>query len=497
MNTIYADCITKVYPGTIALNKVSCSFEGGRINALLGKNGSGKSTLVKIFAGAETATEGTVRLGDRTLRLNSTMQATQEGIVMVYQETSLVPTLSVVENIFLGRLPRKAGGLIDWKRARQKAAALLDTMGLQIDPKSLIQHLPMWQRQVIEICKALNNDPKVLILDEPTSALAKDEVKSLFDAIRKIKEKGVVIIYISHKLAEVNEIADTVTVLRDGEYIGQRQIGELTNADMIRMMFGDVKSKVRPAESVPMREAAMEVRNLTRAGWYTDITFTLQKGEVLGIAGMLGSGRTELLNGIFGTMPSDSGSVIVGGKTYAHRTPIAMKNAGLGLTPEDRKVDGLILMHSIESNLCYAGIRRTTVGGWLESAGKRRRMAQQQVDALHIKLSSLAARASSMSGGNQQKVVVGNWLNNNPSIMIYDEPTRGIDVHAKQQIFEIMWEQSRLGHSSIFVSTEIEELLGVCHRILIMRGGRIVDELTGERLQNTHTNDLYTLCLGG
>ena len=497
MNAIYAENITKDYPGTKALDGVSCCFEGGKINALLGKNGSGKSTLVKIFAGAETATEGAVRLGEKVLKLGSTMQATQEGIVLVYQETSLVPTLSVVENIFLGRLPRKGNALVDWRDARRRAALLLTEMGLHLDPRALIQHLPMWQRQVVEICKALSHDPKVLILDEPTSALAKDEVRKLFEAIRRIREKGVVIIYITHKLAEVNEIADTVTVLRDGLFIGRNDKAQMTNAEMIYMMFGDVRSKVRPAESVPRDDVAMEVINLTRPGWYEGVSFKLYRGEVLGIAGVLGSGRTELLNGIFGSMPCAGGSVVVGGKTYRRRTPVLMKNAGIGLTPEDRKVDGLILMHTIESNLCYAGLRRTTVGGWVESRRKRRAMAQRQVDALQIKLSSLTARASSMSGGNQQKVVVGNWLNNDPSIMIYDEPTRGIDVHAKQQIFEIMWEQSKLGHSSIFVSTEIEELLGVCHRILIMRGGRIVDELTGERLQNTHVNDLYSLCLGG
>lgn len=497
MNAISAKNITKIYPGTKALDNVSCVFEGGKINALLGKNGSGKSTLVKIFAGAEMPTEGTVRLSGKALKLTSTMQAVQEGIVLMYQETSLVPTLSIVENIFLGRLPRRHNGLIDWGTARQKATALLAGMGLQLDPQSLIQHLPMWQRQVVEICKALSHDPKVLILDEPTSALAKDEVSKLFDAIRRIRDKGVVIIYISHKLAEVNEIADTVTVLRDGVYIGSRDINDMTNADMIYMMFGDVHSKTRPAESVPTREVAMEVRGLTRAGWYEDISFTLYKGEVLGIAGVLGSGRTELLNGIFGSVPANSGCVVVNGKVYTRRTPVLMKAAGIGLTPEDRKVDGLILMHSIESNLCYAGMKRTTVGGWVESRRKRREMAQCQVDALHIKLSSLNAHTSSMSGGNQQKVVVGNWLNNHPNIMIYDEPTRGIDVHAKQQIFEIMWEQSKQGNASIFVSTELEELLGVCHRILIMRGRHIVDELQGDRLQNTHTNDLYTLCLGG
>ncbi len=497
MSILYAKGITKDYPGTRALDDVSVSFESGKINALLGKNGSGKSTLVKIFAGAEIATKGVVTLDDDVLNCTNTMQASQAGIAMVYQETSLVPTLSVLENIFLGRLPTKKNGWVNWKYAREKALELMRSMSLDIDPKSQIHHLPMWQRQVIEICKALSHSPRVLILDEPTSALAKHEVSKLFDAIRRIKGNDVIIIYISHKLAEINEISDTVSVLRDGKFIGKRNTAEITNAEMVHMMFGDTDVKKMSAGAVARSEVAMEVRNLSRAGWFENISFKLYKGEVLGIAGVLGSGRTEILNGIFGSMPCDSGSVVINGKEYKRRNPIVMKKAGIGLTPEDRKVSGLILMHSIESNLCYAGMKKTTYNGWVESKAKRRMMSQQQINALQIKLSSMKARASSMSGGNQQKVVVGNWLNTDPSIMIYDEPTRGIDVKAKQQIFEIMWEQSKAGNSSIFVSTEIEELLGVCHRILILRNGRIVDELQGGRLDKINTNDLYTLCLEG
>lgn len=497
MSTIYAENVSKIFPGTVALDHVTCSFEGGKINALLGKNGSGKSTLCKIFAGAQPASEGIIRLDDKILKLSNTQQAAKEGIVMVYQETSLVPTMSVMENIFLGDTPKKSNRLIDWKTAYARSLELLETMGVDIDPKTTVLHLPMWKRQVVEICKALSHDPKVLILDEPTSALAKGEVQKLFAAIRKIREKGVAIIYISHKLAEVSEISDTVSVIRDGVFIGKRNTSELTNNEMIKMMFGDVQKKAMPPESVPQEEILMSVNGLTRTGWFEDISFDLHKGEILGIAGVLGSGRTELLNAVFGSMPCDSGTVTICGKCYRRRKPGIMKRAGVGLTPEDRKVDGLVLMHSIETNLCYAGMKRTTINGWIESRRKRRAMAQEQVDALQIKISSLEARASSMSGGNQQKVVVGNWLNNNPKIMIYDEPTRGIDVNAKQQIFEIMWEQSKKGNSTIFVSTEIEELLGVCHRILIMRNGHIVDELKGERLAETSTNDLYTLCLGG
>ena len=497
MSILSCTNIVKDYPGTRALDHVTAEFESGKINALLGKNGSGKSTLCKIFAGAETATSGDFFLDGKPLNFKTPIDAARNGIVLVYQETSLVPSLTVMENVFLGRLPKKAGGLIDWKKAQSETERLLNVMNVSINPKSKIMHLPMWQRQVVEICKALSQDPKVLILDEPTSALAKAEVEKLFSAIRKIKENDVIIIYISHKLAEIHEIADTVTVLRDAQYVGKKNIEEVDNAGIISMMFGQTEIRRRPDDVIPGDEVVMEVKNLTREGWYQDISFKLYKGEVLGIAGVLGSGRTELLGGIFGSDPADSGEVIVGGKGYLKRSPGIMKEAGMGLTPEDRKTTGLILKHSIESNLCYAGMKKTTINGWVESGKKRREMANKQVDALQIKLSSVDAKASSMSGGNQQKVVVGNWLNNDPEIMIYDEPTRGIDVNAKQQIFEIMWNQAKKGHSSIFVSTELEELPGVCNRILVLRGGRICEELTSQQLDAMTTNDLYTLCMGG
>ena len=497
MSTLSCRNIVKDYPGTRALDNISASFDSGKINALLGKNGSGKSTLCKIFAGAEMATSGEFFLDGQLLKFRNPTDAAKSGVVLVYQETSLVPSLTVMENIFMGRLPKKSTGLVDWKRIQAETERLLTVMDVKINPKSKVMHLPMWQRQVVEICKALSQNPKVLILDEPTSALAKAEVEKLFSAIRKVKENDVIIIYISHKLAEIHEIADTVTVLRDAKYIGKRNIEEIDNAGMISMMFGKTDIRKRPADVVPGSEPAMEVRHLTREGWYDDICFTLYKGEVLGIAGVLGSGRTELLGGIFGSDPADSGEVVIDGKTYEKRTPAIMKEAGIGLTPEDRKTTGLILKHSIESNLCYAGMKKTTINGWVESRKKRREMSERQVRALQIKLSSISAKASSMSGGNQQKVVVGNWLNNDPRIMIYDEPTRGIDVNAKQQIFEIMWNQAKQGNSSIFVSTELEELPGVCNRILVLRGGRIIKELSSEELDAMTTNDLYTLCMGG
>lgn len=279
MSTLSCDNIVKDYPGTRALDHVSASFDSGKINALLGKNGSGKSTLCKIFAGAESATSGEFYLDGQKLSFRNPTDAAKSGIVLVYQETSLVPTLTVMENIFMGRLPKKPGGLINWKLVQSETERLLKVMDVRINPKSKIMHLPMWQRQVVEICKALSQDPKVLILDEPTSALAKAEVEKLFAAIRKVKENDVIIIYISHKLAEIHEIADTVTVLRDAQYVGKKNIEEIDNAGMIAMMFGKTEIRKRPADVVPTDEPVMEVKHLTRAGWYEDISLPCTRAK--------------------------------------------------------------------------------------------------------------------------------------------------------------------------------------------------------------------------
>jgi len=489
---IRTEHIIKDYPGTRALDDINICFDSGRVHALVGKNGSGKSTLVKIFAGAVEPTSGEFFLNDENLHFNSTSDAYEKGIVSVYQEMSLVPGLSVAENIFLGRLPKK-NQAIDWRKTHQMADSLLQQMKVNIDPREQVSRLSMWQMQVVEITKALSFNPKVIMLDEPTSALAQNEVRNLFSAIRALKDQGVIVIYITHKLQELPQIADTVSVLRDGKLVGAVQMNEVQQKDIIGMMFGEVKIQNRPTDIKVRDELIMEVRNFSRHGWYQDVNFKLKCGEVLGIAGMLGSGRTELLRGIFGADPVDSGEVIVEGKTYTSANPIKMVKAGLGLTPENRKIQGLILIHSIKDNLCYASMN-ITADGWLENKRKRNVFAERQVRDLDIKVSNINAPCESLSGGNQQKVVVGNWLNTSPKIMLYDEPSRGIDVGAKQQIFEIMWAEARKGISTIFVSTELEELLEVCHRILIMRHGRIVDEIIPDE---TNVNELYEICMRG
>ena len=489
---IRTENITKDYPGTRALDDITISFNSGRVHALVGKNGSGKSTLVKIFAGAIKPTHGDFYLNDEKLHFNSTSDAYDKGIVTVYQEMSLVPGLSVAENIFLGRLPKK-NNAIDWRKTYQMAGELLKKMKVDIDPREKLSRLSMWQWQIVEITKALSFNPKVILLDEPTSALAQNEVQNLFEAIQALKNQGVIVIYISHKLQELPQIADTVSVLRDGKLTGTVEMSEVEHKDIIGMMFGDVKIQSRPKDIKVRDEVIMEVKGLSRKGWFQDVNFKLYRGEVLGIAGMLGSGRTELLRGIFGADAVDSGEVVIEGKTYKAANPIKMVKAGVGLTPENRKTQGLILIHSIRDNLCYASMN-ITADGWVENKRKRNAFAEKQVQELEIKIPTINAPCSSLSGGNQQKVVVGNWLNAGPKIMLYDEPSRGVDVNAKQQVFEIMWTEARKGISTIFVSTELEELLEVCHRILIMRLGKIVDEVNPDKL---NTSQLYELCMRG
>lgn len=494
MNVLRTEGIVKDYPGTRALDDVTVSFDGGKVHAFIGKNGSGKSTLVKVFAGAIQPTSGKVFLDEEEVHFATPIEALQHGIATVYQELSLVPYLTVAENIFLGRLPKK-GRIVDWKKTYQMAKELLEKMGVDIDPNEKVFRLSMWQCQVVEITKAMSFNPKVLMLDEPTSALAAHETQKLFGAIRMLKKQGVIIIYISHRLQELWEIADDVTVLRDGKFIGKAEMDKLSHKDIITMMFGDVEIKERPEDLKVQDGIVMEVKNLTRKGKFEDVSFTLGKGEILGIAGMLGSGRTELLRSIFGADPYDSGTIFVEGQQAPkHATPISMMKMGMGLTPEERKTQGVILIHSIRDNLCYASMDKMAKRHVINDK-IRKEFAERQVRDLQIKIPDLMAPVDSLSGGNQQKVIIGNWLNTAPKIMMYDEPSRGIDVNAKQQIFQIMWDQSRKGVSSIFVSSELEELVEVCHRILIMYMGKVVGEV---KLDDKLTIDtLYSYCMGG
>lgn len=487
--------LRKVYPGTVALDNFSVSYEGGKVHAIIGKNGSGKSTLIKIISGAIQPTSGILRVNNAEVKMETPLDAFQQGIATVYQELSLIPDLTVAENILLGRLSYKKNGLIpqiDWKASYARAQHVLDEMKVDIPIESPVKYLSIGQQQVVEIAKAMSFNPTVLMLDEPTSALAQHEVNSLFKVIRTLKERGVGILYISHRLQELNEIADTVTVIRDGILIGRKNMADATPEGIVHMMFGKVEQKTRPSDLKIQDEPILEIKDLNRVQHFKDINFKVMKGEILGIAGMLGSGRTELLRSIFGADSYTSGSIIFNNQLIDQPTPSIMKKMGMGLTPENRKEEGLVQVLTTNENLCLASL--DTMGG--RSGYINKKMEEPYITGPIEKLQAKVPRGnlpvSSLSGGNQQKIVVGNWLNTNPRLMIYDEPSRGIDVQAKQQIFQIMWDLSREGISSLVVSSELEELLEICHRILIMRQGKIVDEVFPQDLT---IEKIYAMCM--
>ena len=486
--------IRKEYPGTVALDNVSVHFEAGKINALIGKNGAGKSTLVKILAGAVRQTSGRILVNGKPVQIDSPRDAFDKGIVTVYQEMSLVPHLSVAENILLGRLPKKpnSGGLfIDWKEVYRRADELLDMMQVNLNVRLAVSELGVAQQQIVEIAKAMSFQPSALILDEPTSALAHHETRLLFDLIRALAQKGVAIIYITHRLQELEQITDRVTVLRDGHHIGSVPIQGTTPGSIVHMMFGETIPRERPADLEAESTPVLRVRNLSRSRAFSDINLTLYRGEILGIAGMLGSGRTELLKALFGADPFDSGEMQIGDVICRQSDPIKMKKLHLAFTPENRKEEGLIQILSTRINICLAGYHHIAPFG-ITSKKREREIARQRVKQLDISVPDTDMPVSSLSGGNQQKVVIGNWLNTRPRILLFDEPTRGIDVQAKQQIFNIMWDLSREGISQIFVSSELEELVQVCHRILIMKKGRIVEQVDPAGLS---ADELFVRCM--
>ena len=481
----------KDYPGTVALAGVSLGFAAGEVHALIGKNGAGKSTLVKMLAGSVVPSRGQIFCDGQEVALASPQDAFAQGIAIVYQELSLVPGLTVAENILLGRTPKKRG-LIDWQATYAEATAVLERMQVDIDARARTGDLGVAQQQVVEIAKAMSFEPKVLMLDEPTSALARHETENLFRLIRALAAEGVAIVYISHRLHELRQIADRVTVLRDGRHIDTVAMAATSAEQIVQMMFGEIVQQERPDDLHPGAAEAMEVRGLAREGKFADIDFTLYEGEVLGIAGMLGSGRTELLKALFGAEPADSGKVVLQGSSVDAPTPGRMKALGLAFTPENRKEEALVQAHSIRANMCMASMQQIARGGYI-TREMEEVIVKEQVDKLHIKVASTEDAVSSLSGGNQQKVVVGNWLSTRPKVMLFDEPTRGIDVQAKQQLFQVMWDLSREGIATVFVSTELEELVDVCHRILIMREGRIVDEVRPEELS---ADELALRCMG-
>jgi ribose transport system ATP-binding protein len=492
MSVLQACNITKVFPGTLALDDVSISFHSGKVNALVGKNGSGKTTLVKIINGAYEATGGTMNIDGKDFMYQNPKQAFDAGIATVYQEMSLIPGLSVAENILIGRY-KMNGPFVDWKSTYREAEMVLENLGISLPLKETVNNLSVWQCQVVEIAKAMSANPKVIFLDEPTSALAQNETALLFKLIRELSRKDVIIIYISHRLQELWEIADTCSVLRDGKYVGCLDMPGASHKELLNLMFGNVEVRERPDDIKASSETVLKIDSLTREPAFRDISFELKKGEVLGIAGMLGSGRTELLRAIFGADTAHSGNITIKEELIAHPTPLVMRKHGVAFIPEDRKSQGLVQILSIKSNLTHSCLDRILKGPFIDPE-KEDEYSSKQIKDLEIKIPGDEYPMTSLSGGNQQKVVLGKWLNIEPRVLIFDELSRGIDVNAKQQIFQIVWDLAREGLSSIVVSSELEELLEICNRILIMRGGEIVKEVNPDKLS---VEELYALCMGG
>ncbi len=492
-STLEVHNLRKVYPGTAALKGVSLSFARGEVHALIGKNGAGKSTLVRILSGAIHPTSGRIVINGKDTELQSPREAFRHGIAAVYQELSLVPDLSVAHNILLSDLPTKMHGvLIDWPRVYARAGKLLQELNITLDVRQPVRTLGVAGQQMVEIAKAMASSPRVLLLDEPTSALAHHETESLFRVIRTLTSKGVAIIYISHRLQELRQIAHRISVLSDGELAGTISIDQATAETIAHMMFGEVVQSKRPRITKISEETVLEARGLCKHGALNNVSFPLRRGEVLGIAGLLGSGRTELLRALSGADGLDAGEIVVNGQVVKRPTVKRMKRLGIGMTPENRQQEGLVLLLSTRDNACLACTDRLSWHGIIWK-GLKYPIVESNVRDLGIAVSDTDAPVSTLSGGNQQKVVVAKWLNTQPQVLLFDEPTRGIDIQAKQQIFQLIWNLSEKGISSVFVSSELEELLEVCHRILIMREGQVVGEVTPDTVTPQH---LFELCAG-
>jgi ribose transport system ATP-binding protein len=468
--------IRKSFPGVLALDGVDFELRRGEVHVLLGENGAGKSTLVKILSGAHQKTEGEITLFGTPVNIESPKQAQKLGIGIIYQELNLIPSLTAAENIFLGRERTNFLGLIDTQALLSSARNILASIGLRIDIHQPVKAFGIAQRQMIEVAKALSLDARILIMDEPTSALSETEIKQLFDVIRRLREKDVAIIYISHRLQEIFEIGDRVTVLRDGKLVGTRIISETSHSELVRMMVNRELKDQYPRHRTAIGEEVLRVEKFNRKGALRDISFSLHRGEILGISGLLGSGRTELARAIFGADKIDSGEVIIRGERRKINSPRTAVKLGLGFLTEDRKSQGLVLTLSVKENITLSSLDLFSRLGII-SRKREECEAESFVQQLRIKTPSHAQKVLNLSGGNQQKVVLAKWLSSKADIFIFDEPTRGIDVGSKVEIYQLMNQLTAEGVAIIMISSELPEVLGMSDRILIMHQHAIAGEL--------------------
>jgi ribose transport system ATP-binding protein len=480
---IEARGVCKSFPGVRALDNARLTVRRGRLNALLGENGAGKSTLMNILSGVFPPDSGTILLKGQGVSFRRPHEAQQAGIATIYQELNLVPELSVAENIFLGREPLNRAGLIDYRAMYDRSSALLAQLGLNIDPRTRVSRLRVGAQQIVEIVKAVSFDAHVLIMDEPTSAISDQEVELLFGLIHQLKERGVGIVYITHKLDELNQIADDITVFRDGKFIAEKPFRDMTHDDMVRIMVGRDVSRLNRQPSTIGAEV-LRIQNISlphpdRAGDYavSNVSFTVHRGEILGLFGLMGAGRTELLQTLFGLYPRSSGEIFIAGRRIENSSPSESIRSGIALAPEDRKVEGLVLSMSVVENVSLSCLEGASRLGVLQ-ADKARELASSFVERLKIKTSSLRQRVRNLSGGNQQKIVISKWLAASPKVLLLDEPTRGIDVNAKREMYALIDELARGGLAIVMASSELPEILAISDRILVLADGCVTAEFT-------------------
>jgi ribose transport system ATP-binding protein len=471
--------IRKTFPGVVALDNVDFELRRGEVHILLGENGAGKSTLMKILSGAYQKSAGQIVFDGAEVEIKNPKHAQTLGISTVYQEFNLIPHLPIGENIFLGREPVRFAGVIDRRAILDEAKSALTGLGLTIDPRRLIKNLRVAEQQMVEVAKALSLDARILIMDEPTAALTEHEIGELFGTIRKLKEKGVAIVYISHRMEELFEIGDRVTVLRDGRSVGTYDVRETSKSELIRLMVNRDLTDLFPKEHASRGPEVLRVESLCTMGGLKDISFSLHKGEVLGVAGLLGAGRTELARAIFGLDHISSGSIYVNGVAQKMSSPRSAIKSGLGFLTEDRKSQGLVLPLSVERNLCLSSVDKFSRWGVMDTK-KEREAATRYTEELRIKTPSLDQKVVFLSGGNQQKVVLSKWLCSEAEVFIFDEPTRGVDVGAKAEIYQLMNRLTAAGVAIMMISSEMLEVLGMSDRIMVMRGGRIAGEFSAE-----------------
>ncbi|MEV7602805.1 sugar ABC transporter ATP-binding protein [Kitasatospora sp. NPDC089797] len=469
--------IRKSFPGVVALDGVDFDLRRGEVHVLLGENGAGKSTLIKMLSGAHEPDEGRILVGGEEVRIQGAQDSERLGIATIYQEFNLVPDLTVAENIFLGRQPRRFG-MIDRKSMEAAAAELLERVGLDLPPRTPVRQLGIARLQMVEIAKALSLDARVLIMDEPTAVLTSDEVEKLFAIVRGLREDGVGIVFITHHLEEIAALGDRVTVIRDGRSVG-RVPADTPEEELVRLMVGRSIEQQYPRERAVTGATLLSVEGLSRDGAFHDVSFEVRAGEVVGVAGLVGAGRTEVVRAVFGADPYDRGTVRVCGAPLRRHDIGAAMTAGIGLVPEDRKGQGLVLDQSVGENLGLVTLRSAARAGIVDLKGQHA-AAARIAGQLGVRMAGLDQRVRTLSGGNQQKVVIGKWLLADTRVLILDEPTRGVDVGAKVEIYQLVNELTAAGAAVLMVSSDLPEVLGMSDRVLVMAQGRVAGELSAE-----------------